>query len=38
MEPTSALETYLPLAQFGAFFSGWVVAMITGLFFSKVQS
>ncbi len=34
----TALETYLPLVQVGAFFVGWVGAMITGSFFVRVQS
>lgn len=34
----TALETYLPLVQVLLFVAGWVAAMVTGLFFAKVQS
>jgi len=31
----SALELYLPLAQFGFFLTGWITSMVTGLLFIK---
>jgi len=29
----SAIEAYLPLAQLTAFCGGWLLVMVTGLFF-----
>lgn len=34
----TALETYLPLVQVLLFVGGWSAAMVTGLFFVRVQS
>lgn len=34
----SALETYLPLAQFFAFLMGWTVAIVTGLLLKGISA
>lgn len=33
----TAVEAYLPLLAVGAFFGGWMAAMLTGIFWAQLR-